>query len=365
MKIALLGDIGLFGKNCLINNPDFYEYSRDLRIFLKDFDYVIGNLETPFSIKDKGILGKSALIKSHPINIKILKYLGISHVNLSNNHIGDYKLNGYNFTKYLLKSNRINWFGTENKTIKIINNNNKIILSGYCCLSTNPSHIKIPNNKDINYLDYNKMIKNLVDYKNKGFFNIVSIHHGIEHIHLVSSEDIKFARNLSTKIDYIYYGHHPHVLQPFEQINNSKIFYSLGNCLFDDVYRQKKDKKPLVKMTEANRLGGIATIEIKSNKVINNKLVNIYLSNKKIYINQKKFNKKIIYINKSLNNFQKESYNLKRSKIIKHRLFLRKKKRNFHWYIQRLNINSFIQIINSIINFYLYKKKYLMFIKNL
>lgn len=79
----------------------------------------------------------------------------------------------------------------------------------------------------------------------------------------------------------------------------------------------------------------------------------------------KKFNKKIIYINKSLNNFQKESYNLKRSKIIKHRLFLRKKKRNFHWYILRLNINSFIQIINSIINFYLYKKKYLMFIKNL
>ena len=51
MKIALLGDIALFGKYDVSINTNVYEYLEDVARFLSKFDYVIGNLEAPFTKK--------------------------------------------------------------------------------------------------------------------------------------------------------------------------------------------------------------------------------------------------------------------------------------------------------------------------
>lgn len=51
MKIALLGDIALFGKYDVNKNPDIYVYFEEIAKLLCKFDYVIGNLETPFTKK--------------------------------------------------------------------------------------------------------------------------------------------------------------------------------------------------------------------------------------------------------------------------------------------------------------------------
>ena len=62
MKIALLGDIGLFGKYTL-NNSDIYDYFREVSNLLKQYDHVIGNLETPFCEENFKTYGsKSAYI---------------------------------------------------------------------------------------------------------------------------------------------------------------------------------------------------------------------------------------------------------------------------------------------------------------
>ena len=53
MKIALLGDIGLFGKYDVNINTNVYEYLENLAKLLCEFDYVIGNFETPFTQKKK------------------------------------------------------------------------------------------------------------------------------------------------------------------------------------------------------------------------------------------------------------------------------------------------------------------------
>ena len=49
MKIALLGDIGLLGAYSLKTNPKLIEQLQEISEFLHKFDYVVGNLETPFS----------------------------------------------------------------------------------------------------------------------------------------------------------------------------------------------------------------------------------------------------------------------------------------------------------------------------
>ncbi len=102
MKIALLGDIAIFGCHCLSKNKSFKNYFDKVKKHLSDFDIVIGNLEAPFVKNESSVFGKSATVKSHPINVELLNYLGITHVNLANNHIGDFGIKGYKRTIDLL-----------------------------------------------------------------------------------------------------------------------------------------------------------------------------------------------------------------------------------------------------------------------
>lgn len=51
MKIALLGDIALFGKYDVNKNSDVYVYFEEVAKLLGKFDCVIGNLETSFTKK--------------------------------------------------------------------------------------------------------------------------------------------------------------------------------------------------------------------------------------------------------------------------------------------------------------------------
>jgi poly-gamma-glutamate synthesis protein (capsule biosynthesis protein) len=138
MKIALLGDIALFGKMSVNENPKLNDYFAEVSEHLKSFDYVVGNLETPFSISQKINGAKSAYICSDVENVQILKQLHVNAVCLSNNHMFDYGKEGYETTKKLLENNSIEWFGAEGKELKIVNENNKIAFSGFCCYSSNP-----------------------------------------------------------------------------------------------------------------------------------------------------------------------------------------------------------------------------------
>ena len=277
MKIALLGDIATFGRYCLNNNKNLLNYFDGIKKYLSTFDYVIANLEAPFVVNEKPISGKSATVCAHPNNIEVIKYLGITHLNLANNHIGDYGLDGYHRTIELIENNNLKWFGTENKQLNLSCNDEKIAMMGFCSFNTNPSPVKSKSKLGLNYLDANKVIETLKDNTEKGYFNILSVHSGQEHIHMPSSHDVKFARYLANQFDYVYYGHHPHVIQGFEEVNKSAIFYSLGNFIFDDVYTSRDKEKPLISLSESNKTGGIGEIEINNGELKKSCITPIYL----------------------------------------------------------------------------------------
>ena len=48
MKIALLGDIAMFGRYCIKNNPKLFAELESVKKYLSQFDIVVGNLEAPF-----------------------------------------------------------------------------------------------------------------------------------------------------------------------------------------------------------------------------------------------------------------------------------------------------------------------------
>lgn len=342
MRIALVGDTAFFGKFSADNNPDIYSYFEEVKDLLKQFDLVVANLETPFINGQKTFGNKSAYLGSSIRNIELLKYIGINIVNLANNHIFDYGKGGFGLTKRILDENRIAYFGVEGKNVKIELNGNRIAFSGYCCYSTNPVGI----GKDgINELNYSEVKKSLINCHKEGYNNILSIHTGQEHINYPNYDHINFARGLTEFAPYVYYGHHPHVLQGVEEFNDSLIAYSLGNFCFDDVYTVKS-KEPLIKQGDNNKSSVILSLEYNNNKLVSHSYIPIFQAKERLRIDKVEILNDLMKYSEMLN-LEKSKYIIMRNAMFNNYIQSRKQLRNFQWYWKRLNIKSILMILSS------------------
>lgn len=362
MKIALLGDIGLFGDFCFSENENLKSYFADVSDFLSDFDVVVGNLETPFVDKVTPYGAKSAHIYANSSSLELLSFLHVDHVNLSNNHIYDFGKSSYDLTKSLLDQAGIKYFGVEAKQCFVEVSGERLALHGYCSYNTNPQKMTFDESEGINALDLDWVRSEMEKNDAAGYFNIVSMHSGQEHIHYPSIDDMDLARGLAKKMPYIYYGHHPHVVQGIEQINDSLIAYSLGNFCFSDVYTSKSDK-PLVVQSEANKTGLILCVEIVDNQVVDYQPVPIYMGVESMLLGGEALREAGVSFDlekySSGLDMDRDEYSVMRANLISKFISSRKELRDFKWYIKRLNFGSVVQIIQSRIN----AKKYLKHVK--
>lgn len=351
MKVALLGDTALYGKFSLQEGLLKTLLQKTAEV-LSSYDYVVLNLETPFAKeKAKKYGNKSAYIKSDAENIELLKFFGVDAVCLANNHIFDFGYDSFELTKKILSENDIAYFGVEGKGLKVDLLGNKISFNGYCCYSTNPINASL---KGVNPLDYKSVFQALNEDKSTGYSSILSIHAGQEHVNFPNYDHIEFARKLSIVHPYIFYGHHPHVLQGVEKYNDSLMVYSLGNFCFDDVYTEKSIE-PLVKMNDNNKESAILSLEFDDSKLKGYKLMPVFdgqvcEGNQRDNILQK--------INEYSNHLKsdKDTYNVMRSELLNTYIQGRKCRRDLNWYLKRLNYNSFKMIMNRYRNKKLYKK---------
>ena len=361
MRIALLGDIALYGKYSM-KNKNIYNYFSEVSKFLGEFDFVVGNLETPLceNCEPSGV--KSAHIKGGLKDIDILKFLNINAVNLANNHIFDYGVVGYNSTINALEENSIGYFGVSNKELIISFGNNSLAFSGYCCYSSNGNgYLESGDSVGVNILDAEAVETNLTNNHRNGNLNIISVHAGQEHINYPNYDHIQLSRLLASKVPYIYYGHHPHVIQGIEKYYNSLLAYSLGNFCFDDVYTEKSND-PLIRQSEENKKGFILGLEIVKNEIVKYEIIPLFMDNEKLAVNS---NFKIIQDVKNYSEYlkiDKEKYIKTRQNLLKEYIDLRKKSRNLKWYLSRLNLRSIklIKVIRKNKRFYThYVLKYL------
>lgn len=350
MKLALLGDMAFYGKFSM-SNPDIKIYLKSIKDILSDCDYVVGNLETPFADKKTRPYGyKSAFIKSDVENIELLKYIGIDAVCLANNHTFDYGQQSYDLTKQILDDNGIEYFGVESKILKKEIEGNKLAFLGYCCYSSNPQGMGICG---INEYKYTEVDTALSECDNEGYNSILGVHAGQEHVNYPNVDHIHIARKLSIKHNFVYYGHHPHVLQGIEEYKESLIYYSLGNFCFDDVYTSKSEK-PLIKMLDNNKSSMIVILEYEHNKLVRHEEIPFYdCQIVPSWSEQIKKN-----IDKYSSRFSKvdDEYARVRADLIGQYLSSRKSMRNLKWYFRRLNYSSFRQIMNARRNAELYYK---------
>ena len=249
----------------------------------------------------------------------------------------DYGKEGYELTKKLLNEVDISWFGTEGKDLRLEKAGNKIAFSGFCCYSSNP--LCCVRNGVYGVNAYNvDTVRNIVRENDvEGYLNIVAVHAGIEHVNYPSRDHIRAARLLAEECPYVYYGHHPHVVQGVEEYKGSLIAHSLGNFCFDDVYADATASIPLVELTENNRTGMIQELTIENNKVVESKEQIIYIP-KDGCITLVDKGELLNTYNEKLKHSEENSreYEAERLQIINGRLAERKAQRNIRWFLKRL-----------------------------
>lgn len=337
MKIALLGDIALIGKYDLTKNPEAFRRLEAVKKFLDQFDYVIGNLESPLTDVTKTWIPKSMHLRSSRKNIEVLKYLGVDAVSIANNHAYDFGKKGFKETIETLEQNGIVWFGAYDKDLQIHQNGESINVSGFCCASTNGVHLGNANtNKNtIHLLNRYNIEKQLQKDNEQKAFSLIVPHWGQEHTSYPSRDTVKIARKIAgMKSNLAIVAHHPHQIQGVEKFNDNLITYSLGNFLFDDC--DSINGKMHLRQTDANKKTFVLSLEIKNN-VLENYSIQGFLDDDSLGLITFDINKEIEEYSSKINDFESVEYDQLRKKQIANAQQMKFGKHNLKWVLSRLN----------------------------
>lgn len=201
-------------------NPLKYLNKNDENIWIGNFEGVASTVT-----ENKGIYASSFRID--PSVLKEIPHL--DYYGFANNHAMEHGIEAYWETVSSLESYGSNVFGSIRQKSIIFEYKGKIIsLTGLC------QRIEATKHKPQYWhnTEY-KEIQGELDSLPDGAFKILFVHWGNEYINRPSIAQRKFAHWLLDSGFDLIIGMHPHVLQGYEEYNGKRVYYSLGNCVFD------------------------------------------------------------------------------------------------------------------------------------
>ena len=256
LKIAAVGDIMVHIEqiNAARENVDgkqVYDFGfmfDEIAPFLKQADFVIGNLET--TIAGEGKRGYSGYpeFNSPESLLAAIRNAGFDYVSTANNHSLDRREAGVIATIDNLEANGLLYSGTarnqQERDYPTIVERNGIQL-GLLSYTYGTNGIPVPEGKDylVNLIDKEQMKQDIANIRDQVDFVIVSMHYGHEYHRKPNQEQIAISDFLVDNGADIVLGSHPHVLQPAtwkerQQMNprtgeienrDAFIIYSMGN----------------------------------------------------------------------------------------------------------------------------------------
>lgn len=162
--------------------------------------------------------------------LPFLSRAGITHVSLANNHALDFGQSAYLNSFNKLTVNNIVPFGhpieISSTSISYLEiKNHKIALIGLMAIDT--------------FISKDDLMSVFDEAKSFSDLQIVVVHWGSEYLQNQSDFQRRQAKIFSELGADLVVGHHPHVVQGIEWINNTLVFYSLGNFLFDQYFSKE------------------------------------------------------------------------------------------------------------------------------
>jgi gamma-polyglutamate biosynthesis protein CapA len=214
-----------------INRTGYDSVFGDSKKIFEGADLVIGNLEGPITTyPSKTLLPDGSQTKllsfTFPTSTaSALKNFGFDMVSLANNHTDNFGQEGVRQTKKYLKDFNIQYFGepTNSGEISTTTCRNDI------CIGFVGYHEFTYQNEG-KILNEVKRLDPLVDYV------IVMPHWGDEYNRSFAKRQQNLAHQWIDAGADLIIGAHPHVIEPVETYKGKKIFYSLGNYIFDQYF---------------------------------------------------------------------------------------------------------------------------------
>ncbi|MDI6777680.1 MAG: CapA family protein [Patescibacteria group bacterium] len=196
---------------------------------LSEYDLVVGNLEGPItsnkstSVNTKMGESKNFVFTFDPIVAKVLAENNIKLVNLGNNHILNQGEKGVEQTKKYLDETGVEYFdGSQSSTLGTENS----VKLGF--VSYNYS---VPDSAET-------AIEEIKSVKEQSDVVVVCPHWGTEYKTGDPGNSVRALayRFIDAGADAVI-GTHPHVIQASEEYQGKKIYYSLGNFVFDQYFQ--------------------------------------------------------------------------------------------------------------------------------
>ena len=215
---------------------DFTKMFTYIEDIIKDYDLAFYNQETVIGGKNLGLSNYPCFNSPDEIGLDLVK-IGFNMVNLSTNHSKDKGITGLKYSSnFWEKQEGVYAVGSytskekkEEARYETKNGINYAFL-GYSTV-TNGFTISDSESYYWDLYDKEKVKKDIEKIKDKVDVIIVSMHWGTEYTHVPTTEEREIAKYLASLGVDIIIGHHPHVIQPIEYIDDTVVFYSLGNFI--------------------------------------------------------------------------------------------------------------------------------------
>ena len=233
------------GEPVLVDRDDPLGDAKALLQHIKPYvelaEFASVNLETPLSATPlEEPLPKSVTFYSPPALAEALQWAGVDYVALGNNHIFDFQRAGMESTFTELDRLGLHYSGgghddesARKPALVSIGDTPHAFLSYVGWRGTfSPNQVAETGKGGAAFGD-EEVIASDVARVPDGVVSVVQLHAGLEYAATPSlSEKTVFHRAVEAGADIVI-GHHPHVLQGFEIVDDRLIAYSLGNFLFD------------------------------------------------------------------------------------------------------------------------------------
>jgi len=217
---------------------------RELVPLFRQYNFVIINLEGPITSNPSRSVGSTPgspanfIFTFDPSVAKTLFDAGVSLVNLGNNHIRNFGEDGVQQTKQYLSEANIRFFGdtgseseSKDRVLLLEREGVRIGLTNYNQFTTDGLEHALA---DIAFVRPN------VDLL------IIYTHWGNEYVPAANAViESQAHRFIDAGADLVV-GSHPHVIQNTEEYRGKRIYYSLGNFIFDQYFSPETQQGLLV-----------------------------------------------------------------------------------------------------------------------
>ena len=249
---------------------DFTEMFTYIKPIIEKYDLRFYNQETIIGGKNLGLSNYPLFNSPDEIGSDLVNKIGFNLVNTATNHTLDkgttgalYSANFWDKQENALMVGTSSSVEKRNTVVTKEINGITYALLGYT-YGTNGIPIPAGYEYLVNLYSDAQAKKDIEAVRDKVDVVMVSMHWGVEYTHTPTEEQKRQASYLASLGVDVIIGHHPHVIQPIQYIDNTLVIYSLGNFISAQDGNQK-------------RVGMIAGFDI--NKTVENGKTTIKIEN--------------------------------------------------------------------------------------